>query len=85
MAAHVLDLELELRLAALGGALEGQVLEEVCGTIGLVGLGARTGVNPDTDGAGLGVGRVLSRDLLGERSADCAATEGQRINGIDVR
>jgi hypothetical protein len=85
VAAHVLDLELELRLAALGGTLEGQVLEEVCGTIGLVGLGARTCVNPDTDGAGLGVGRVLSRDLLDERSADCAAAEGRHINGIDVR
>jgi hypothetical protein len=85
VAAHVLDLELELRLAALGGALEGQVLEEVCGTIGLVGLGARTSVDPDTDGAGLGVRRVLSRDLSEERSADCAAAEGLAINGIDIR
>jgi hypothetical protein len=85
VAAHVLDLELELRLAALGGSLEGQVLEEVCGTIGLVGLGARTSVDPDTDGAGLGVGRVLGRNLLEERSADCAAAEELRINGMDVR
>jgi len=72
VAAHVLDLELELRLGALLGALEGQVLEEVCGTVGLVGLGARTGIDPDTDGAGLGVGRVLSRDLVGVRSAEDA-------------
>jgi len=85
VAAHVLDFQLELGLAALGGTLEGQVLEEVRGTIGLVGLGARAGINPDTNSAGLGVGRVLSRDLLEERSADCAAAMGQRINGIDVR
>ena len=76
MAAHVLDLELELRLGALLGALEGQVLEEVCGTVGLVGLGARTGIDPDTDGAGLGVGRVLSRDLVGVWSADDARMVG---------
>jgi hypothetical protein len=63
VAAHVLNFKLQLRLGALLSALEGQVLEEVCGTVGLVGLGARAGINPDTDSAGLGVGGVLGRDL----------------------
>jgi hypothetical protein len=81
MATHVLNLELELRLAALRGALEGQVLEEVCGSIGLVGLGARAGIDPDTDGAGLGVGGVLSRDLRGMWSAGRTATAVCWING----
>jgi hypothetical protein len=84
VATHVLDLKLELRLGALLGALEGQVLEEVCGTIGLVGLGARTGIDPDTDGAGLGVGRVLSRDLMGVWSAEDARMIVLRANGAGM-
>jgi hypothetical protein len=81
VAAHVLDLQLELGLGALLGALEGQVLEEVCGTIGLVGLGARAGIDPDTDGAGLGVGRVLSRDLEGGGSVGVARIMSSRAIG----
>lgn len=42
--------------------LEGKVLEEVSSAVGLVGLGAAAGIDPDTDGRGLGVGRVLSGD-----------------------
>ena len=43
--------------------LEGQVLEEVRGAVRLVRLGPRAGVDPDTDGGGLGPGRVLGGDL----------------------
>lgn len=39
--------------------LEGKVLEEVSSAVGLVGLGAGAGIDPNTDGRGLGVGRVL--------------------------
>lgn len=84
MAAHVLNLQLQLALAALLGALcivsanlwycsfdcggwylEGKVLEEVCGAIGLVRLSAASGVYPDTNGRGLGVWGVLGGDLSG--------------------
>jgi hypothetical protein len=30
--------------------LECEMLQEVCGTVGLVGLGSATGIDPDTDG-----------------------------------
>jgi hypothetical protein len=81
VAAHVLDLELELRLGALLGSLEGQVLEEVCGTVGLVGLGARAGIDPDTNSAGLGVGRVLGCDLEVMLSASESPAIIARANG----
>jgi hypothetical protein len=43
--------------------LEGKVLEEVCGAIGLIRLGARSGVDPDTDSGRLSPGRVLRGNL----------------------
>jgi len=61
--AHVLNLELELRLRALLGALEGEMLEEVGGAIGLVCFGARAGIDPDADGRRLGIGGVVARYL----------------------
>lgn len=51
--------------------LEGQVLEEVSGAAGLVRLGSRTGIDPNTDGRGLGPGGVLGGNLskqLGQNS-----------------
>jgi hypothetical protein len=54
-----------LTLATFLRALEGKMLQEVGGTIGAVGLGARTGIDPDTDGAGLRVWRVLGSNLYG--------------------
>jgi len=63
VATHVLDLQLELRLRALLGTFEGEMLEEMGGTVGAVGLGARTSVNPYTDSAGLRVWGVLGCDL----------------------
>jgi len=39
------------------------MLEEVGGAIGLVGLGAGAGIDPHADGRGLGIGRVLGRNL----------------------
>lgn len=85
--AHVLDLELELLLGALLGALytivsapsiqeareasylEGKVLQEVRGAIGLVRLRAAAGVDPHADGRGLSPGRVLCGDLISIESA----------------
>jgi len=61
--AHVFDFEFELALAALLGALESEMLEEVSGTVGPVRLCARTGVYPDSDGRCLGVWRVLRGNL----------------------
>lgn len=52
-----------MRLAALLRALEGEMLEEVCGTIGLVSLCARAGIDPDSDSGGLRIWGVLGRDL----------------------
>jgi hypothetical protein len=39
------------------------MLEEVGGAVGLFGLGAGAGIDPHADRRGLGVGRVLGRDL----------------------
>lgn len=87
VATHVLDLELELLLGALLGALctivsapstqevsvasylEGKVLQEVRGAIGLIRLGAAAGVDPHADGRGLSPGRVLGGDLVSIESA----------------
>jgi len=65
VSAHVLDFELELRLRALVCAFEGEMFEEVGGAVCAVGFGARAGIDPDTDGAGLGVGGVFGGDLKG--------------------
>ena len=43
--------------------LEGKMLEEVCGAVGLGGFCPGTGIDPDADGRGLRVGRVLGRNL----------------------
>ena len=43
--------------------LEGEVLKEVRGTIGLVGLCPRTGIDPHADGRRLGIRRVLGGNL----------------------
>lgn len=43
--------------------LESKVLEEVCGSVGLVRLSTAAGIDPHADGRGLGPWRVLGRDL----------------------
>ena len=43
--------------------LESEVLEEVSGSVGGLSLGSGAGIDKDTDGGRLGVGRVLSGDL----------------------
>lgn len=62
VSAEVLNLELELVLTPLARALEGHVLEEVSGSRGLVRLGARTGVDPYSDGSGGSVRVRLGSD-----------------------
>jgi hypothetical protein len=78
VSSEVLNFEFELVLRSLAGALEGHVFEEVSSSRGLVGFGARTGVDPYSDGGGRsGRGRFSSdsetvgegRDL-GERGSD---------------
>jgi len=51
---HVLDLFLKLTRVAALGALEDHVLQEVRGAVGLLGLEARAGIDPDADGGGAG-------------------------------
>jgi hypothetical protein len=50
MTTHVLDLQLQLLLSSLGGALESEMLKEVGSAVGLIGLSPGTGIDPDTDG-----------------------------------
>ena len=62
VAAHVLDLLLELPGVTHGRALEGHVLQKVRRPIGGRGLVARARVDPDADGGGLGVRGGLGGD-----------------------
>ncbi len=64
MTAHVLDLELEALLRAPLGALEGEVLEEVSGTVILLRLVGAAGVDEHADAAGL-----ARSGLAGDRQA----------------
>jgi hypothetical protein len=61
----------------LGAYLEGKVLEEVSGAVGLVCLGAAAGINPHTDSRRLGIGRVLGGD--GEAVAEGGALGGGAV------
>lgn len=53
VAAHVLNVELELVLGSLVGALEGQMLEEMGGSVVVGVLVSRAGVDPHAHGGGL--------------------------------
>lgn len=39
------------------------MLQEVCGSVAGIGLGSASGIDENTDGSGLRVGRVLGSDL----------------------
>jgi len=56
-------------LTPLLRALEGEMLEEVCGTIGLVGLGAAASVNPDTYRRRLRERRVFGGNLASKSAS----------------
>jgi hypothetical protein len=56
-------LALGIGMGVKGKHLEGKMLEEVCGAIGLIRLCTTSGIYPNTDGRRLGPGRVLSGDL----------------------
>lgn len=73
MTTHVLNFELKLSLGPLVGALEGQMLKEVSGSIGLVGFSTRSGIDVDTDGAGGSVGVVFGSDGKAVRQLCSAA------------
>lgn len=53
MAAHVLNLQLELLLSALHGSLECHVLKEVSGSVVSGILISATSVNPDANSSGV--------------------------------
>lgn len=55
MSTHILNLQFQLVLSALVRSLEGQVLQEMGGSVGLVGLRTRTSVDVDADCAGSGM------------------------------
>lgn len=59
---HVLNFQLKLALSALVGALEGQVFQEVSGSIGLVGFGTGSGVDVNAYRAGSSVRVVFGGD-----------------------
>lgn len=65
--------------------LERKVLEEVCGSVGLVRLSAAAGVDPDTDGRRLGPRGVLGRDLRGgvNCSRGSCAELGRTVKPLD--
>mmetsp|Transcript_661 Transcript_661/g.896 ORF Transcript_661/g.896 Transcript_661/m.896 type:complete len:214 (+) Transcript_661:1128-1769(+) len=62
VSAHVLDFDLELLLGAFGGALEGHVFEEVCGSVVLGGFVAGSCVDPYAYGCGFGAGNGFGGD-----------------------
>ena len=80
--AHVFDFEFELALAALLGALESEMLEEVSGTVGPVRLCARAGVYPDSDGRCLGVWRMLRGNLSRQHAISNSAQRPSRAKSI---
>jgi hypothetical protein len=102
VAAHVLNLELQLLLGALLGALrgalvsdamhrqchchcrarvrsylEGEMLEEVCGSVCPVRLGAAASIDPHADGRRLGPRRVLGSDL--RHGVNCSRNSSARV------
>ncbi|KAJ3551402.1 hypothetical protein NM688_g4725 [Phlebia brevispora] len=71
------SLELERVLAALAGALEGHVLEEVGRSVRLVRLRTRTGIDPDTNRSSLSMRMRFCRDCQ-------AIWEGGELGGRTV-
>mmetsp|Transcript_1750 Transcript_1750/g.4298 ORF Transcript_1750/g.4298 Transcript_1750/m.4298 type:complete len:308 (-) Transcript_1750:19-942(-) len=62
MATHVLDLQLQLLLGALGSSLEGHVLQEVRSSVVLGRLVTGSRIDPHADGGSLGAGNGLAAD-----------------------
>jgi hypothetical protein len=56
--------------------LESKVLQEVCGSVRLVCLCAASGIDPHTDGRGLGPWGVLGSDL--RRGVNCSPDSSER-------
>ena len=56
--------------------LECKVLQEVCGAVGLVRLGARAGIYPHTNSRSLGVWRVLGGNLSKSCQSTCGIAGG---------
>lgn len=92
-ATHVLDLHLERAGGAAARALEDHMLEEMRGAVGAGGLETAAGVDPDSQGGGVGGGRRggLSDDAeaggkggeadLGEAKEGRVVGEGSGIGG----
>lgn len=73
MTAHVFNLHLQLLLRALGGSLEGHVLQKVSRSIVFGRFVARSSVNPNTNG-----GRLAAHDGFTRHSQ-------ARVHGRDIR
>lgn len=94
VSSEVLYFEFELVLGSLSSSLEGHVFEEVSRSRRLVGLGAGTGIDPNSDGGGRGRGGRFGRDGetvgeggdLGEGGSDVGSEstiEERSLNGIE--
>jgi hypothetical protein len=77
---HILDLEFQLVLGSLVGTLEGKVLKEVCGSVGLVSLCSAAGVDPDANSGCLSPWGVFSRnrESVGESRRLGGGRQGDR-------
>ena len=79
VAAHVLDLRLELQLRPLRSALEGHVLEEVCDAVVSIGLVPAPGVDPHAERGGLTAGALTRHaHLVGQRRHQSRLLRRQR-------
>ncbi len=83
MGTEVLNLKLETVLRAALGSLEGHVLEEMRGSVGLVGLGAASCVDPNTDGGGSG--REVSVSVATVKPFERSRNLCERAGGVRCR
>lgn len=63
VATHVLNLHFQLLLGTALGSLEGHVLQEVSGTVVLVGLVSASSVDPNTNSGSLAVRSLIERTI----------------------
>lgn len=56
------------------------MLEEVCGAIGLIGLGSRAGIDPHAHRRGLRIGRILGSDLEEKKSRSDHGAQAQLVS-----
>ena len=75
------------RFASYAKYLECQMLEEMCGAIGFIGLGSRAGIDPHAHRRRLRIGRILGSDLEEKISvrSKCSSSIGvARVRGREL-